>query len=147
MKVFLSLPMSGRTDEEIWDDIFEMNKYVLENKEAFGIKEDEKWDVTHNMLTEPELDLFDLIDDVKHKNLLYLGAAIIKLAQCDAVLFSNGWNNARGCVIEHEVCMQYGIPTFYISENKVLSQEKLSEQAEKFLGSLYNDIFAKGESK
>ena len=108
-QIFLSLPMSGRKDEEIWDEIFWMTKYVLDHKDLFGIEQGEKYEVVHGMLTEPELDLFDLVDNVKRKNLLYLGADITKLAQCDAILMSENWVKARGCRIEHSVASEYGI--------------------------------------
>ena len=113
-QIFLSLPMSGRTDEEIWDEIFWMTKYVLDNKEEFNIEKGEKYEVVHNMLSEPEIDLFDLIDNVKHKNLLYLGAAITKMAQCDAILFAKNWETARGCRIEHSVARSYDISIHFM---------------------------------
>lgn len=31
------------------------------------------------------------------------------MANADAVYFMEGWQNARGCVIEHMICEKYGI--------------------------------------
>jgi hypothetical protein len=40
----------------------------------------------------------------------YLGHAIVKLSWCDEVFFYGNWKEARGCLIEHEVCERYDIP-------------------------------------
>lgn len=37
----------------------------------------------------------------------------ISLAHADAVYFDNGWNNARGCRIENQICKEYGIKCLY----------------------------------
>ena len=113
-RIFLSLPMSGRTDEEILEEIKDMERYWL-----FGIPHPYgdnaiEIELVNNMLSRSELELFDLVNDVKHKNLLYLGAAITKLSQCDAILFSKNWKKARGCKIEHEVAKLYGLAIYYM---------------------------------
>lgn len=38
-----------------------------------------------------------------------LGKLIELLSTTDAVYFADGWNNARGCRIEHQVAADYGI--------------------------------------
>ena len=38
-----------------------------------------------------------------------LGKSIELLSTADAVYFADGWNNARGCRIEHQVAVDYGI--------------------------------------
>ena len=44
----------------------------------------------------------------------YLGKSIGLLATADVAYFGEGWKDARGCKIEHEVAVQYGI---YIIED------------------------------
>lgn len=39
-----------------------------------------------------------------------LGESIKLMANADCAYFMKGWNKARGCIIEHEVCERYGIP-------------------------------------
>ena len=108
IRVFLSLPMSGRTDEEILSQIEEMKGYVLKSH-IFG---DEEIEFVHNLLSPEDEKLFDLIDNVTVRPLLYLGAAITQMATCNAVMLGHGWNNARGCIIEHDVAKKYGIPLY-----------------------------------
>lgn len=38
-----------------------------------------------------------------------LGKSIVLMAHADAVYFCKGWENARGCRIEHECAIQYGL--------------------------------------
>jgi hypothetical protein len=39
----------------------------------------------------------------------YLGESIKLLAKADIAYFASGWNDARGCCIEHECAEKYGI--------------------------------------
>lgn len=43
----------------------------------------------------------------------YLAKSIEALSEVDAVLFMNGWEKARGCQIEHDICLKYSILTMY----------------------------------
>ena len=40
-----------------------------------------------------------------------LGKSLELLATADVVIFAEGWQEARGCRIEHECAVQYGIRT------------------------------------
>lgn len=42
-----------------------------------------------------------------------LARAIDKLADANEVCFMNGWDKARGCKIEHQICKEYGIKISY----------------------------------
>jgi hypothetical protein len=47
--------------------------------------------------------------DVKNPSLWRLGESIKMLSDADAAYFSDGWKNARECIMEHEACKLYGI--------------------------------------
>lgn len=51
--------------------------------------------------------------EVKNISVAFLGGAIALMAQCDAVYFCRGWEDARGCVIEHDVAQTYGVDILY----------------------------------
>lgn len=105
-RIFLSLPMSGRSDKEICDQIEEMKaRFLLKNPFEKG----EEIEFVDNL--ENDIDPSRCID-VKTEPLLYLGEAIRKLAYCDAAYFGKGWSKARGCLIEMEICVKYDIPYF-----------------------------------
>ena len=105
-RIFLSLPMSGRSDEEIKAQIDEMKaEFLLHNPLDKG----EEIVFVDNL--ENDIDPSRCVD-VKTEPLLYLGEAIRKLAYCDGVYFGNGWTSARGCQVEREVAYTYGIPCY-----------------------------------
>ena len=45
----------------------------------------------------------------QHDAVWCLGNALMKMSECDGVYFMKGWEQARGCRIEHEAAMQYGL--------------------------------------
>lgn len=86
MKVMISQPMNGLTDEEI--------KTVREEV-IKGIN--------------PEWEVLNTLFDVKFDNpIYYLAKSIEKLAEADIVIFVPGWEKARGCKIEYEIAKAYG---------------------------------------
>lgn len=54
-------------------------------------------------------------DKLEHINnpLFYLSKSIQAMSKCDAVFFAKGWQNARGCKIEHEIAVAYGLEVIY----------------------------------
>ena len=44
-----------------------------------------------------------------------LGRSIFLLGSADVAVFAPGWNEARGCLIEHEVAEKYGIKILDLS--------------------------------
>nr|DAH82156.1 MAG TPA: protein of unknown function (DUF4406) [Caudoviricetes sp.] len=93
-KVFVSQPMKGKTDEEILN---ERNEAVAAAKKK--------------LRDEVELiDSFFCGAPADAKPAWYLGEAIKMLSTADIAFFAKGWEDARGCKIEHRVALEYGIP-------------------------------------
>ena len=92
MKVFISQPMNGKSDEEI---IEEREKAVSEVKKSYG----EDIEV-----------LESFFKGIPHdaSPLYYLGEAIKVMDQADIVFFCKDWEKYRGCCIEHECAEKYG---------------------------------------
>lgn len=117
-RVFLSLPMSGRTDEEIKKQIEEMKRWILKS----GYFGDEAVIFVYNLGCNPQG--YGIVDDYEEHSinyrcvpaecrqepLLYLASAIKQMAYVDCVFFGNGWNKARGCCVERNVAFSYHIP-------------------------------------
>lgn len=91
-KVFISQPMKGR--EEI-DIINERDAAIAELEKQFG---------------EPveKVQSYSPANKNGHP-LINLGMSIQCMAEADIAYFLEGWENARGCKIEHECAKQYGI--------------------------------------
>ncbi len=50
---------------------------------------------------------------VVQKSLYFLAKSLEKMSLCDAVYFCKGWEYARGCRIEHEAAVAYGLKIIY----------------------------------
>lgn len=48
-----------------------------------------------------------------NESVWFLGKSLKYLSQVDLVFFTKNWEKARGCVIEHMVCLNYHIPIAY----------------------------------
>ena len=91
-KIFISQPMKGRTDEEIMQ---ERNRIMA------------KW-------TNKSFEFIDSFFCEPGKNSTdSLGKSISLMGEADLVVFAPGWEDARGCRIEHQVARDYGIPIAY----------------------------------
>lgn len=92
-KVFVSVPMSGKTNEEI---NLLIHKTELEYLVNYDGKEEIEFIHNNDGLVEKVLDP----SRAKIPNLVYMGVAIQRMANCDEVIFAEGWENARGCRVE-----------------------------------------------
>ena len=91
-KVFISQPMKNLSDLEI-----------KERRRA--IKETIKRDYGDVEF----IDSFFEGAPASAKPLWFLGKSLELLSTADMAFFANGWEDARGCVMEHEACEKYGI--------------------------------------
>lgn len=92
-KLFISQPMNGKTNDEI-----------LSVREK-AIKSAER------ELGEPVEVIDSFFKDAPHeaRPLWFLGKSLELLSTADVVYFANGWENARGCRIENQCAIEYGI--------------------------------------
>lgn len=86
-KIFVSVPMSGRTHDEIFNSIWET--ITKHGNSAFYY---------YNL--DPPEDIEKKAKKSKHPELIYLSWAMEQMADCDDVIFANGWERARGCIVE-----------------------------------------------
>ncbi len=94
--VFISQPMRDKTNEEIYNE----RREVVEKLEKEGYK------IMDSVLKDdPPQD--------SHQGVFYLGQSIMLLALADCAYFMDGWDKARGCIAEHYVAVEYGIPILY----------------------------------
>ena len=102
-KVFISQPMAGLSNEEIMST---RKKAIAETEKILGER------------INPVTSYFDMyVNENKNSTALSsLGRSIEYLGLADFAYFVKGWQDARGCRIEHLCCEEYGIP---ILEGKV----------------------------
>lgn len=92
-KLFISQPMRGKTDEEI----------LAERKKAIESAE--------RNLGEPVevIDSFFQNAPADARPLWFLGKSLELLSAADIAYFAKGWEDARGCRIENQCAIEYGI--------------------------------------
>ena len=98
MKLFISQGMRGKTDEDI---LAERNKAIEIVRKMFPSNEVEVLDSFFQGEEEPA--------DVKASGLWLLGKSFQFLAKADVAYFADGWENYRGCRMEHNACLKYGV--------------------------------------
>ncbi len=92
-KLFISQPMKGKSDEEI---LKERDTAIKEAEELVG----EPVEVIDSFFQNAPADA---------RPLWFLGKSLELLSTADVAYFARGWADARGCKIEHECAIQYGI--------------------------------------
>ena len=90
----ISQPMNGKTDEEIKA---ERATLIAKAKENYGDIE--------------VIDSFFECAPHNAKPLWFLGESLKKLADADVAIFAKDWESARGCKIENQCAIAYGIET------------------------------------
>lgn len=96
MKVMISQPMRGKTEEQIKAEREKIVKRLRERG----------YEVVDTIFTEePPKDCDTAI--------YYLAKSIEVIGKIDGVVFMKGWEKARGCKIEHNVAVEYGKQVFY----------------------------------
>lgn len=94
-KLFISQPMKDKTNEEI---LATREKAIESAKKHIG----------------EDVEVIDsFFKDAPHdaKPLWFLGKSLELLSTADVAYFAKGWEDARGCRIEHTCAVDYGIET------------------------------------
>lgn len=95
VRLFISQPMRGRSDEEI-------------------AAEREYAKLAAERILKDDVEVIDsFFQDGDKKPLEYLGESLKLLAVADWVWFCDGWEQARGCKIENLCAREYGIPIIH----------------------------------
>lgn len=104
MKAMLSQPMAGKTNEEIRAT---RDRAISElTKRGYEIVNTWFTDEWHSREAMKER-------GVENIPVRFLAKSFENMSLCHAVYFCKGWENARGCRIEHEVAKAYGITIIY----------------------------------
>ena len=99
VRIFVSQPMRGKTDEEIERERAELIETAKDLYAGRGMVE------VIDSFFKGGLDT----PDGAQAPLYHLGKSLELLATADAAIFGEGWEEARGCRIEHECADEYGI--------------------------------------
>lgn len=104
MKAMLSQPMNGKTEEEI----------KATREKAITALEEKGYEVVNTLFT----DEWYSPENMKERGvvqipLCFLAKSLENMSLCHAAYFCKGWEDARGCRIEHEAAKAYGLNILY----------------------------------
>ena len=104
MKAMLSQPMAGKTDAEI----VEAREKAVADLEGMG------YEVVNTLFTDEWYsDKAMEGRGVVQAPLCFLAKSLENMSMCHAAYFCQGWEKARGCLIEHEAATAYGLDVLY----------------------------------
>ena len=106
MKAMLSQPMAGKTEEEI----------VATRERALAVLEAKGYEIVNTLFTDEWYSQEAMKErGVVQIPLCFLAKSLENMSLCHAVYFCKGWEQARGCKLEHEAAKAYGLEVLYES--------------------------------
>ena len=106
-KAMISQPMGGKTEDEI----------VATREKAISALEEKGYKVVNTLFTDEWYSKEKMEEQgVVQIPLCFLAKSLENMSLCHAAYFCKGWENARGCRIEHEAAKAYGLEILYEEE-------------------------------
>ena len=103
-KAMLSQPMAGKTEKEI----IETRARAIAELSARG------YEIVNTLFTDEWYSKESMAArGVVQIPLCFLAKSLVNMSLCHAAYFCKGWENARGCRIEHEAAKAYGLEIIY----------------------------------
>ena len=104
MKAMLSQPMAGKSEKEI----------RATREKAIKALEKRNYEIVNTLFT----DEWYSSDKMKERGVVqipmcFLAKSLENMSLCHAVYFCKGWEQARGCRIEHDAAVAYGLTILY----------------------------------
>ena len=104
MNAMLSQPMNGKTEEEI----------IATRNRAISFLQEKGYEIVNTLFT----DEWYSNESMKNRGvvqipLCFLAKSLENMSLCHVVFFCKGWEDARGCRIEHEAAKAYGLEIIY----------------------------------
>lgn len=104
MKAMLSQPIAGKTEQEI-----------IETRErAISALTEKGYEIVNTLFTDEWYSKEAMeARGVANIPLCFLAKSLENMSLCHAAYFCKGWEQARGCRIEHEAAKAYGLTIIY----------------------------------
>ena len=103
-KAMLSQPMAGKNEREI----------IETRKRAMKALQEAGYEIVNTLFTDEWYSKESMeARGVVQIPLCFLAKSLENMSLCHAAYFCKGWENARGCRIEHEAAKAYGLKIIY----------------------------------
>ena len=100
MKAMLSQPMAGKTNEEI----------IATRERAIAVLKERGYEIINTLFTDEWYSQESMKKrGVENRPLCFLAKSLENMSLCHAAYFCKGWEEARGCRLEHEAAKAYGL--------------------------------------
>ena len=104
MKAMFSQPMAGKSEEEI----------IATRERAIKALESKGYEIVNTLFTDEWYSQEAMKErGVVQIPLCFLAKSLENMSLCHAAYFCKGWEEARGCRIEHEAAKKYGLTVLY----------------------------------
>ena len=104
MKAMLSQPMAGKMDEEI----------IATREKAIKALQARGYEIVNTLFTDEWYNRENMEKrGVVQIPLCFLAKSLENMSLCHAVYFCKGWEQARGCRLEHDAAVAYGLDVIY----------------------------------
>lgn len=97
MKFYISMPMTGRTEQAIHEDMQRYFEHAKRMVDPAGLQED--IELIDSCLP---VEVFNL-----HDRMWCIGESIKRMSEADWIFFVNDWQKANGCRVEHSAAQVY----------------------------------------
>lgn len=122
-KAMISQPMNGLTDEEIE----KTRSKAIKHLERLGYK------VVNTLFTDDWYsDSVMKARGVENIPLCFLAKSLENMSLCSVAYFCDGWEDARGCRIEHDAAEEYGLDIIY-AEDEEEPEAPITDEQKAFL--------------
>jgi hypothetical protein len=110
MKVFVSQPMSGLTNEEINENrIKSMEVLQFLNPDIIIEYDPASLYVEEDPEMEKSLSVDDLDITKNRISIFYFLRSVQHMIDKDAIVFLDGWQDSRGCILEYFIAKAFGL--------------------------------------
>lgn len=104
LKAMLSQPMAGKTEAEI----------KMTRERAIAALKAKGFEIVNTLFTDEWYSPEAMAErGVVQIPLCFLAKSLENMSLCHAAYFCKGWEDARGCRIEHEAAKAYGLTILY----------------------------------
>lgn len=103
-KAMLSQPMAGKSEEEI----------IATREKAIKALEEKGYEVVNTPFTDAWYSKDQMtLRGVVQIPLCFMAKSLENMSHCHAAYFCKGWEDTRGCKIEHAAAIAYGLEVIY----------------------------------
>lgn len=104
MKVMISQPMAGKSEQEIAETLERVSAVLQTNG----------YEVVNTLFTDEWYSDKAMQErGVVQIPLCFLAKSLENMSLCHVAYFCKGWEKARGCKIEHDAAVAYGLKIIY----------------------------------